>query len=228
MKRCSILGAVVCAFLIFAPAVQSQSNQIMRGTTMKLQLLNGLSTSVAREGDPFAAVVVEPVMLGNQLLLPAGTRINGQVGNITRPKRFALFRGQASVNLIFRSIEVDSRIIPAQMSILSIYANGSGTTQARKDLRTVEGVVVEEKRDIKADIVEGSIGTAGGTVVGAIFSHVARGFAIGLIGSSAYIVEKKGKDVELPAQTEMLVRLDSSVSVPAAVSRGGAYRSGMD
>jgi len=52
--------------------------------------------------------------------------------------------------------------------------------------------------------------------VGAVFSHVVRGLTIGLVGSTAYIMAKKGKEVELPAQTVLLVRLDSNVSVPTA------------
>jgi len=45
---------------------------------------------------------------------------------------------------------------------------------------------------------------------------VVRGLTIGLVGSTAYIMAKKGKEVELPAQTALLVRLDSNVSVPTA------------
>ena len=60
-----------------------------------------------------------------------------------------------------------------------------------------------------------SLGTGGGALVGAIFSNVARGFGFGIAGSAAYIVIRKGKEVELPAQTGMLARLDSTVTVPA-------------
>lgn len=228
MKRLFVSGAFLGAFLLLIPSVNAQSNQLLQGTVLKLQLLNGLNTSVARDGDPFTAVVVEPVMLGNQLLLPAGTRVHGQVGHIVRPKHFAVFRGEASMNLFFRTIEVDSRLIPAPMSIVSIYSGDPQGDRVRKDLRTVEGEVVEEKRDIKNDVIEGSMGTAGGTLLGAVFSNVTRGFAFGLIGSSAYIVEKRGKDIDLPAQTGILVRLDSTISIPAAVSHGEAYHSGMN
>ena len=59
-------------------------------------------------------------------------------------------------------------------------------------------------------------------MVGLVFSNVARGTVIGLVGTSAYICTKKGKDVDLPAQTGMLVRLDSSLSLPQNLVRSAA------
>ena len=225
MKRLITFSAVVCICLLLTPAVNAQSNQLLQGTQVRLVLLNGLSTSVARDGDPFIAQVAEPIYLGGQLILPAGAKVHGVVGSIVRPKRFSIFRGQAAMNLTFRSIEVDGREIPAQMSILQLYRNTEEGNKPRKDLKTEEGAVVEAKRDIASDAAAIGIGTAGGSVVGAIFSHVVRGLVIGVVGGTAYVIEKKGKDVELPAQTGILVRMDSSVALPVT-ARTSAYNSG--
>jgi len=127
------------------------------------------------------------------------------------------------MNLVFNSIEVQSRIFPAQMSILSLYSGTADDTKKRKDLKTTEGVVIQQKRDIKGDIMTGGLGTGAGALVGVLFSNVMRGTIIGLVGSSAYIVAKKGKDVELPAQTGILVRMDSTVTVPGTLLRSTAY-----
>jgi hypothetical protein len=128
-----------------------------------------------------------------------------------------MFRGQAAMNLYIRHVEIDHREIPAPMSILAIYETSGNATRGnqRKDLKTVEGAVVQARRDIKGDVRTVALGTGGGTVVGAVFSHVMRGLVIGLVGSSAYVVTKKGKEVELPAQTGLLVRLDNTITVPA-------------
>jgi len=223
MKRLICLCAVVSLALIFTPAVNAQSNQVLPGTQIRLTLVNGVTTSVARDGDPFVAIVAEPVFFGNQLLLPAGGKLHGTVTSVNRPKFFSMFRGGASMNLVFNSIEVESRIFPAQMTILSIYTGGADSGKSRKDLQTVEGVVIKERRDIKTDVTDVAIGTAGGSFVGLIFSNVLRGSVIGLVGGGAYIMAKKGKDVELPAQTGMLVRLDSPVSVPSTLLHNAAY-----
>ncbi|MGA7916222.1 MAG: hypothetical protein WCA00_13365 [Candidatus Acidiferrales bacterium] len=223
MKRFISVCALLSALLWLTPAVRAQSNSIQPGTQVRLTLTAGLSTSVAHDGDPFTAIVAEPVFVGNQLLLPAGAKIHGTVTSVTRPKWFAMVRGGASMNLVFNSIEVQSRIFPVQMSILSLYTGSADNTKKRKDLKTTEGVVVEEKRDIKNDVMTGGLGTGAGALVGVLFSNVARGTVIGLVGTSAYIMTKKGKDVELPAQTGMLVRMDSSVTLPASLLHNASY-----
>jgi len=227
MKRFISACALLSVLLWLTPAVYAQqSSAIQPGTQVRLTMLSGLSTSVAHDGDPFTAVVAEPVFVGNQLLLPAGAKVHGSVTSVTRPKFFAMFRGGASMNLVFHSIEVESRIFPVQMSILSLYSGGAEAEKKRKDLKTTEGVVIEEKRDIKGDLMTGGLGTGAGAVVGVLFSNVARGTVIGLVGTSAYIAIKKGKDVDVPAQSGMLVRLDSTVALPASLLHNAAYTSG--
>lgn len=223
----TICAAVLLASaLLPASAVYAQSSQIVPGTQIHLTLLNGLSTSVAHNGDPFTAIVTEPVFSGTQLILPAGAKVHGTVTDVTRPKMFSMFRGGASMNLAFNSIEVASRIFPARMSILSLYSGQADTVKQRKDLKTIEGEVIQEKQNVKGDVADVAVGTAGGSTVGLIFSHVVRGTVIGLVGSSAYIAAKKGKDVELPAQTGILVRMDSTVSLPESILHNASYTSG--
>lgn len=223
MKRLVSLCAVVTLVLVFTPAVSAQSTQVQQGTQVRLTLVSGVTTSVAHDGDPFVAVVAEPVLIGNELVLPAGAKVHGTITSVTRPKYFSMFRGGASMNLVFNSVEVESRIFPAQMSILSIYSGGADGNKPRKDVKTTEGVVIQERRDIKGDVTAVAIGTAGGSFVGLIFSNVLRGTWIGLAGGGAYIMAKKGKDVELPAQTGLLVRMDSAVSVPSTLLHNASY-----
>jgi hypothetical protein len=223
MKRLISLCAIVALALILTPTVNAQSNPVQPGTQIRLTLVSGVTTSVAHDGDPFIAIIAEPVFSGNQMVLPAGAKLHGTVTSVTHPKFFSMFRGGASMNLVFNSIEVESRIFPAQLSILSIYTGGADSGKARKDLKTVEGVVIKERRDIKADVTDVAIGTAGGSLVGVIFSQAVRGSVLGLVGGGAYIMAKKGKDVELPAQTGMLVRLDSPVSLPSSLLHNAAY-----
>jgi hypothetical protein len=202
-----------------APVSFAEPHQVMQGTQLHLTLLNPISTSASRDGDPFVAVVAEPVYLGNQLLIPAGTRVNGTVGTVAPPRRFSVIRGEAYMNLTFHSLEVDSRLIPVQMSIITIEQPGSdtGVDKPRKDMKVEEGGVVQEKHDYKGDVLAATIGTGGATLIGAVFSHVVRGFGIGMAGSAVYIMSRKGKDVAIPAHSGILVRMDNSITMPSAV-----------
>jgi hypothetical protein len=224
MKTVLSLLLAAALFCVAAPASYAEPHQLLQGMQLRLTLLNTISTAASRDGDPFVAVVAEPVYLGNQLLVPAGTRVNGIIGTVEKARHFSVFRGQAYVNLTFRSIEIDSRLIPVQMSIIAIeQPRGQSDGKRRKDVNVEEGQVVQEKHDIKGDLVGGAIGTGGGTLIGAVFSHAIGGLGIGLAGSAAYIVERKGKEVELPAQTGMIVRMDNTITVPSVSSSNSGY-----
>jgi hypothetical protein len=219
MKKLSSSLLVFALICTAVPASYAEPHQVLPGTQVHLTLLSAISTSTSRDGDPFVAVVAEPVFLGNQLLIPAGTQVHGTIGTVAPPRHFAIVRGEAYVNLMFRTMEVDSRVIPVQMSIIAIEQAGTqGNEKARKDMKVEEGGVVQEKHDYKGDVLAATIGTGGASLVGAVFSHVVRGFGIGLAGSAAYIASRKGKDVEIPAQSGILVRVDNTLMVPATTA----------
>jgi hypothetical protein len=223
MKK--LLSSLLALALFFAGAPgcfaepRPEPHQVLQGTQVHLTLLNSVGTAASREGDPVVAVVADPVYLGNQLLIPAGTRVNGLVGTVASPRRFSLVRGEAYMNLTFRSLEIDSRVIPVQMSILAIEQPGDqNNPKARKDMKVEEGGVVQEKHDYKGDAIAATVGTGGASLIGAVFSHVVRGFGIGLAGSAVYIMARKGKDVEIPAHSGLLVRMDSTITMPATIA----------
>jgi len=217
------MKAVVSLLLVFALAisavlpapVSAEPRQIIQGTEVHLTLLTPVSTSTSHEGDPFIAVPAQPVALDSRIILPAGTRVHGIVGTIQRPKNFSLFRGQAYMNLAFKSVELDSRLIPVQMSLIAIgHARIDSYSTARRDVKIIEGEVIQEKHDYKGDAYGMAIGGGGGTLMGVLFSNITRGLGIGLAAGAVYVVARKGREVELPAETGLLTRLDSTLTVP--------------
>ena len=216
-----LLAAAI--FSLVASFSQAEPRQIAQGTQVHLKLLSDVSSGSARNGDSFIAVTTEPIMIGNELMVPAGTRIRGIVSSISRARHFALLRGEAYMNLSFRSMEIDSRLIPVQMSILALSKpSEEGEGRSRKDVNVTEGQMLQEKHDIKGDIIAGTIGTGGSTLIGKIASHAAAGFGIGLAGSAIYVAQRKGREVTLPADTGMLVRMDNSVTVPGVAGAVGS------
>jgi hypothetical protein len=216
-------GAVVLLFATAAIPARAQSHELLQGTEVHLRLLTGLSTAVSKSGDSFVAEVTQPVTIGSQVILPVGARVHGTVGGVIHSRHFSIFRGQAAMNLSFRDLEVDSRIFPAKMSILRLEGPSSEDREGRKrrDVKVDEGQVVEAKHDVKGDVIGGAIGIGGGTLVGAVFSHVTRGFGFGLIGAAVYIVERKGKEVDLPPQTTIRVRMDNTITLPRFMADNG-------
>src|SRR5262249_18033932 len=93
----ALLSVLLAAVLVCsgAPAALAAPHQVIQGTQMHLTLLSSIGTSMSKDGDPFVAVVSEPVFIGNTLLIPAGTRVNGIVGTVERARRFSIVRGEA-------------------------------------------------------------------------------------------------------------------------------------
>jgi hypothetical protein len=167
------------------------------------------------------------VAVDSRILVPAGTRVSGVIGTIQSAKTFSMFRGQAYLNLTFKTLEIDSRLIPVRMSILAIgEPRVDSYSKPRKDMKIMEGEVLQEKRDYKGDALAVAIGGGGGSLVGLVFSNVARGMGIGFAAGAAYVVARKGKEVDLPANTGLLVRLDTTVSVPSIATNNIPSASG--
>jgi hypothetical protein len=227
MKRIVVSPGVsfAVAVLLFTAAIpaRAQSHELLQGTEVHLRLLTSLSTAISKSGDPFVAEVTQPVYLGSQVILPVGARVHGTVGGVIHSRHFSIFLGQAAMNLSFRDLEVDSRIFPAKMSILRLERPSTEDREGkrRRDVKVDEGQVVQAKHDVKGDILGGAIGVGGGSLVGAIFSNVSRGFGFGMIGAAVYIVERKGKEVDLPAQTTIRVRMDNTVTLPRFTADSG-------
>jgi len=215
------MKAVVSLVLIFAlafPAVLPSCagpRQVLQGTEIHLTLLTPVSSSMSHDGDPFIAVLAQPVAFDSRIIVPAGTRVHGVVGTIQKAKNFSVFRGQAYLNLIFKSIEIDSRLIPVQMSLMAIGRPREGSySKERRDVKITEGEVIQQKHDYSGDAIGMVVGGGGGTLMGVLFSNVTRGLGIGLAAGAVYVVARKGKEVDMPAQTGLLARLDSTVTLP--------------
>ena len=233
----SLLSAVLAGALLFTTAPVSYSEplpeprpeprKVAPGTEVRLHVVGTIGTAASRNGDPFVAVLSEPVFVGNTLLIPAGTRVHGTIGTVAPARRFSVFRGQAYMDLNFRSLEIDSRLIPVHMSILEILRQGTDRDAPRRhDVKIDEGQIIEQRHDYRGDVLGGSISSSGGALIGLIAGNVARGFGFGLIGSAAYIVARKGKEVNLPDGTGMLVSIDDAVTLPGAVTPAPAPPAG--
>jgi len=204
--------ALVCTA---APLTYAEPRQVLQGTEIHLTLLTPISSANSKEGDPFVAVLAQPVALDSRIILPAGTRVNGVVGTIQKAKAFSIFRGQAYMGLEFKTVEVDSRLIPIQMSILAVgQPRVDNYSKPRKDMKITEGEVLEEKHDYKGDAIGMAVGGGGGSLIGLIFSNVGRGIGLGFAGGAIYVVARKGKEIDLPVNSGMLTRMDNTIDVP--------------
>jgi hypothetical protein len=96
--------------------------------------------------------------------------------------------------------------IPISATLVSVNQNGGNGSV------NPEGEVQSETKGSTA-AKGAAVGAGIGTIAGLIFGGPFKGLAIGAIAGGGYILATKGKDVELPQNTELKIRLDQPISL---------------
>ena len=181
------------------------------GIEIQATLQDELSTRTSRYGDKFTAIVSQPVNAADgSLAIPAGTKIEGEVVESEEGRTIPALRGRGKLNLRFRNLVLpDGTAIPLNASLISVHnmkANEEGQVQSGTSGKTAAKGV--------------GIGAGIGTVAGLILGGPFKGLAIGAIAGGGYVLSAKGKDVDLPANSGMRLRLEQTLYVPANTGGG--------
>jgi hypothetical protein len=157
-----------------------------------LEIETALSTERAKVEDPVVARVTRDVKVGNRVVIPAGSRANGEVTTVERGGRL---KDRARLGVRFTSIVLaDGTRVPIETS--PIYREGDSPTN-----------------ESAAKIGGGAIG---GAIIGGILGG-GKGAAIGSIvgaGAGGGVVAAGGRNAAtLPAGTPVTVRIEDPVVV---------------
>ena len=150
--------------------------EVEEGTTIRVHLLDPLSTVDSAKGEPFRTRVATDVLQDGQVLIPAGSEIDGQVAEVSS--------GHAGGSGTMR-LEPESIVLP-DGTRWHLRAEVTGTPGSRTHV-VGEGTIKPNSR-AKRDGVEygGAVGT--GVVTGAIVAGPVGALTGGLIGAGAITV----------------------------------------
>lgn len=181
-------------------AVQpSKYIEVPVGTRLPLVLHNAISTRTAHEGDSVYLETLFPILVGQKIVIPAGSYVSGEVTKLKRGKG-----RQAEI-----SIKLDNLILPngyeAQFNAVPTDAGTGG-----KETVDREGTIKADtnKAGDAKTVVEG---TAIGAGVGGIATRTGTGAGIGAgLGAVAGLITAhfNRPDVELPRGTTLEVALN--------------------
>jgi hypothetical protein len=175
-----------------ASAPQATMIEVPAGTILEAELLTPLSTETNNVGDGFAAEIFEPVVIGNRVVIPAGTRVRGEVTETVSAKKM---RGQAAIVLQFNKLKLPNEDVVRITAILSEKGKKIG------------------KRT--AGIVGGS--TGGGAILGKIIGKDTKSALIGAAAGAAIgtgiAATREGQELELPRGTGMAFELTEPAQV---------------
>jgi hypothetical protein len=191
--------------------VNGGSGDVAANTELHATLDTPLSTKTSKPGDRFTATLSQPVQgsNGNGVVIPAGARIEGEVSEAEAGKTLPSVRGKGKLNLRFRDIVLpNGQSLPLVATLVSVNStNGKNTKNADNEGQVESGT---QGKDVAKDV---GIGAGAGTIAGLIFGGPLKGLAIGAIAGGGYVLATNGKDVSLPAQTGMVIRLDQPLTL---------------
>ena len=186
------------------------SHSVSAGTEIKAVLDTPLSSKTSNVGDRFTATINDPVM-GNDgsVAIPAGSKISGQVVQAESGKTLPIVRGRGKLNMRFDQVMLPSgQSFPLRATLESVNdTNGKKTSTANSEGQVSSGT----KGTTAAKDV--GIGAGVGTLAGLIFGSAMKGLAIGAIAGGGYVLATQGKDVNLPAQSGLVLKLDEPLNV---------------
>jgi hypothetical protein len=165
------------------PRTTTGSSAIPAGQEIDVRLEKELSSETAQVEQRFQVTTVADLYRGDQVLIPAGSTMRGIVSSVNKATRT---ERKGSLTVAFDQITIRGRSYPMRGTV----------TQAL------------ESEGIKGEVAKIGAGAGIGAIIGGIIGG-AKGALIGvLIGGGGTIAATEGKDVTLPADTILRVRMD--------------------
>jgi hypothetical protein len=203
--------------------LQGRAATVAAGTHFQATLRNSLDSETTQPGEPVEATLSSPIISGGVEVVPAGSKVKGQVTNVISAKRFR-FGANGKIDIKFNSVETpDGRTFPLSGSIddnqLRL-TGGSTAGRIGKGLITTgigAGGGAALGTGLGAIVGATSRGQVGrATGMGAAFG-TALGAGVGLVGAGV----RKGSEIKIPAGSSLPIQLDDNMQVTTAGGAGG-------
>ena len=182
--------------------------QVPSGTEIRIRMKEALTTRTHKVGDAFSARVIQSINAGTGNAIPKGVEVRGSISQLARAGRI---RGRARMNLHFKELRFrDGRVVPFDAQMASL------VEPRKRRLPDEEGTLVgpgEKGSDAGKVGASSAIGALIG-MIGGGKEGVAVGAAAGAAVGAAGILVTRGRDIVIPAGTEIVIRLTSDLHIP--------------
>lgn len=196
------------------PATEADNSSFLKGTittvpvgsSFEIITNSEISTETTRVGEIFTTTLSQPVTVGNNIVIPAGSEAYGQV---TYSEDAGRVGRNAVMEIKFTSIkDPNGKKIPMMGKIVTKDGTGmlKGGSIKSQLVKSAAAVAIPATAGVFTGMGIGAI--AGETGVGA-----AVGSSVGGLFGIGYMVYRKGKEVELPRGTKMIITLEQPLTV---------------
>ena len=181
---------------------------IPAGTEIPLKLSQAISTRNAKPGDPVYAETAFPFTVNDQVVIPAGTYVQGRVAEVKRPGRV---KGRAQLLMHFTTL-----IYRSGYTVMLPGAVEQVPGADKQDIKDKEGTVQQAGNKTEDVETVGKV-AATGAGVGAVAARSVKGAGIGGAAGAAaglgWVLLTRGPDMTLPVGTsvQMVIQRDMQV-----------------
>lgn len=198
---------LVIAFII--STFGASAAEVPKGTHVLLRMMNSISTRTAVEGNQVYLQTATPVAVNGQILIPAGTYVQGSVSHAKRSGRV---KGRAELGVRLETMTFPGgkmlKIAPRLSSV------DDGATGQKVDERESQVQAASSKGKDTAQV---AITAGSGAAIGALADRSFRGAGIGaaagtVVGLATALVTR-GNEVELRQGSTLDVVFDRDVVI---------------
>lgn len=181
------------------------------GTQIRIKLMDEVSSSFSERGEPFRSRVATDVLQDGQVVIPAGSEIDGRVAEVSKGR----FGGHGSILLVPETVTLDNG------TKYELHAVVDATPGSNLKVGS-EGVITPGSRLRKDGYEYAGVG-GGGMIVGAALGGPVGMLAGGVIGAGVVTTHLlvSHPQANLDAGSYLMLTLTQQVQlVPAANSQG--------
>lgn len=188
------------------PVLKGTVTTVPVGTAFEIITNSEINTKKNHVGEIFTATLNQPISVGSDIVIPAGSEVYGQV-------TYSEDAGRVGRNAIME-IKFTSVKPPYGHKIPMI-----GKIVTKDNTGVLRGGSLKQQlvKNVSSTAVTTVGGLAVGTGIGAIAGEAGIGAAVGSITGGVvglgYIIIKKGREVNLPIGTKMVVTLEQPLVV---------------
>ena len=207
----SVFLATVGTVLAHAETpARTEALSVPAGTMLHCRTTETLTTKLNFQGDAFTMSVTEPVTINGVVAIPVGATLAGRITRMEHPGRI---KGVGEMRLTVEQITLpDGRSLPLGAILMTAYG--------ADNIKVVgsEGLIKGPSSRVP-DFEEIGAGTAGGTLLGLIFAHPIIGATLGLTATTVDRLRRRGKDLTIPAGTQLNYQLTRELSITRNASQ---------
>jgi hypothetical protein len=173
------------------PPPQPRNVEIPAGSTLRIQMIDGVDSSVNHTGETFHASLDQPIVIDNEVIVPKGADVWVRLVQASSAGHMS---GRSELRLELVKMEFQGKSYP----LISSTYEAVGTSRGKRTAATVGG------------------GAALGAIIGAVAGGgkgAAIGAGVGAGSGAVYQGMTHGKQVNIPSETKLDFRLEQPVEL---------------